>query len=145
MTALVDAMATLLATGGVGAYSPTAALPAGQTPITVGDMPPDPDTAVTVNTYPGGPEPDSLNAWEFPRMQVRVRARNPLEALDLDRAAYDVLQATAGKYPTALPGGEWLLQDCYALQSEAQPLGVDANGRHEYVRNYQLSTEHTTP
>lgn len=141
--AVVDGIGRLLAAGGVGAYSPDAALPAGQTPIAVGDMPPEADTALALNTYPGGGEPDSLNGWEYPRMQVRVRARDPLEALDLDRAAFDVLQAAAGKYPAVLPGGTWLLQDCYALQSEAQPLGVDANGRHEYVRNYQLSTERT--
>lgn len=134
---LVDGMCQLLADDGVGAYSTTEALPAGQVPITVADSPPDGDQAVTVTTYAGGPEPDSRNGWEYPRLQVRVRATDPLAALDLDRACFASLQARQ----QLLPGGSWWLQDCYALQSEAQPLGADDNGRHEFVRNYQLTTE----
>lgn len=141
MSAVLDGIGQLLDTAGVGVYDPAAVIPAGSVPITVGDMPPDFDSAVTINTYPGGPEPDTRNGWEFPRLQVRVRALNPLDALDLDRAAFNALQAAPGKYPTPLPGGSWWLQDCAAVQSEAQPLGIDPNGRHEYVRNYQLATE----
>jgi hypothetical protein len=98
-------------------------------------MPASGDKAVTLNTYPGGPEPDSRNGWEYPRLQVRVRAKNPLDALDLDRQCYLALQGLSGD----LPGTGLVLQDCYALQSEAQPLGADTNGRHEFVRNYQLT------
>lgn len=134
---LVDSMCQLLDQAGVGVYSPTEPLPAGEVPITVASSPPDGDQAVTVTTYAGGPEPDARNGWEYPRLQVRVRATNPLDALDLDRACFNTLQAAQ----QLLPGGTWWLQDCYALQSEAQPLGADDNGRHEYVRNYQLSTE----
>lgn len=137
----VDGMCRILAAAGVGAYSPTAALPAGQTPITVGTFPPGDGAAVCVTTYPGGPEPDSRNGWEFPRLQVKVRDADPLAALELDRLAFTALQFTPdGVRPQTLAGGEWL-QDCHALQSEAQPLGVDDNGRHLFTRNYQLTVQ----
>jgi hypothetical protein len=131
-------MAAFLAAGTGWTYDPDAAIPAGVTPLGVAALPEGFDTAAAVTTYPGGPEPDVANGWEYPRMQVRVRAVNPLDALELDRAAFDVLQ---GAGDVTLPGGVWFLQDCYALQSEAQPLGQDENGRWEFVRNYQLSTE----
>ena len=136
---VLDGMCLLLAEAGVGAYSPGVKLPTDATPIAVGGMPAGNGPAYAVTTYAGGPEPDSRNGWEFPRMQVRVRHRDPLAALDLDRAAYDALQfKPGGPGPRTLPGDLWELQDCHALQSEAQPLGIDSNGRWEYVRNYQL-------
>lgn len=135
---LVDAMCQLLAGDGIGAYSTTEALPAGAVPITVATAPAEPDKAVTLGTYAGGAEPDARNGWEYPRLQVRTRAGDPLAALALDRQCFDSLQARAEQL---LPGGTWRLTDSYALQSEAQALGTDDNGRHEYVRNYQLSTE----
>ena len=140
---IVDAIARHLGTAGVGVYDPDNAIPKGQTTIAVGAMPSKEGAAVCVATYPGGPEPDSRGGDEFPRLQVRVRHTNPLLALAMDRAAYDALQfISAGEQrPRQLDG--WWLQDCYALQSEAQPLGVDANGRHEYVRNYQLTCRPT--
>lgn len=148
MSNVVDGIARHLAAEGVGAYSPDAPLPAGQTPITVGAMPSSNGPAVCVTTYAGGPEPDTRNGWEYPRLQVRVRHKNPLEAMALDRSAYEALQfghnPDGPHRPRTLPGTDgWWLQDCYALQSEAQPLGVDANGRHEYVRNYQLTCRPT--
>lgn len=141
---VVDGIARHLAAAGVGAYDPDNPLPAGQTPITVGAMPSGDGPAVCVTTYAGGPEPDTRNGDEYPRLQVRVRHRNPLDALDMDRAAYEALRFTTGgtNRPRELDA-DWWLSDCYALQSEAQPLGIDANGRHEYVRNYQLTCRPT--
>lgn len=138
---VVDGMCRILAAAGVGVYDPDAPIPKGSTPITVGDMPPTAGPAICVTTYAGGPEPDSRTRDEYPRLQVRVRDTNPLTALALDRACFNALQFTpTGTRPQALFDGEWL-QDCHALQSEAQPLGVDSNGRHEFTRNYQLTVE----
>lgn len=139
--ALVDGIARRLSAAGVGEYDPDNPLTGSAPPIELGTMSPDGDQAVTVTTYPGGPPPDSVNGWEYPRLQVRVRGATALDALDLDRAAFNALQASPGVYPVTLEPGGWLLQDCYALQSEGQPLGQDANGRHEYARNYQLAVE----
>lgn len=145
---VIDGIARLLAAAGVGTYDPDNPISAGQTPITVGAMPSSDGPAVCVTTYAGGPEPDTRNGDEYPRLQVRVRHANPLTALDLDRSAYEALRFTTGgpNTPGVLPGADpWWLQDCYALQSEAQPMGVDANGRHEYARNYQLTCRPNPP
>lgn len=131
----LDNIARLLDTAGVGTYSPDDVLPADATPIELVSFGPDADTALCLTTY-AGPEPDHVNGWEYPRLQVRVRASNPNVALDLDRAAYVALQGLSA----ALHDGT-ALQDCYALQSDPTPLGVDDNGRHEFTRNYQLSTD----
>lgn len=138
---IVDGIARELAAAGVGVYDPDNPVPADQTPIAIGAMPPSKGAAVVVTTYAGGPEPDSRNGDEYPRLQVRVRHKNPLQALALERSAYEALQfRPGGARPRELPGADpWWLQDCHALQSEAQPMGVDANGRHEYARNYQLT------
>lgn len=136
---VLDGMCRLLAAAGVGTYSPDAALPAGATPIGAVAFPSTKGDAVCVTTYAGGPEPDSREGDEYPRMQVRVRARNPLDAIALDRQAFDALQFRPGTTRTLPETPEWLLSDCHALQSEPQPLGVDDNGRHEFVRNYQLT------
>lgn len=133
---IVSGIGLLLAAEGVGDYAEDRPLDPEQVPIAVGVSPPEPARVVVLNTYAGGPEPDSRNGWEYPRLQVRVRDATPEGALDLDRAAFDVLQTAAGDL-----GDGWLLQDCYALQSTAEPLGQDAAGRHEYVRNYQLTCE----
>lgn len=138
--AVVEGVALMLAAAGAGDYATDRVLDPALTPITVATSPLSDGPAITVTTYPGGPEPDSRNGWEFPRLQVRVRHADPLAALALDRACFAALQFTpAGVAPGPLPGGTWYLQDCHALQSEAQPLGQDTNGRHEYVRNYQLT------
>ncbi|WP_408895942.1 minor capsid protein [Nocardioides sp. R1-1] len=144
--AVVEGVALALAAAGVGDYATDRVLNPDMVPITVALSPDSDGPAITVTTYPGGPEPDSRNGWEYPRLQVRVRAEDPLAALDLDRACFDALQFTPdGPRPRWLPGDAWFLQDCHALQSEAQPLGQDANGRSEYVRNYQLAVEPAPP
>lgn len=120
-------------------YATDRALDPDKVPIAVAASPETPDAVVVITTYSGGPEPDSRNGWEFPRLQVRVRDLDPLAALALDQAAYDALQATPGLYPVTVGGV--FLQDCYALQSEAEPLGIDSNGRAEFVRNYQLTVD----
>lgn len=137
MTGIVDGLCRVLAGEGVGDYATDRALDPDMVPITVGAPPASDGAAVTLTTYSGGPEPDSRNGWEYPRLQVRVRDADPLAALDLDRQCFDALQALGTQ--TLPPDAGWWLQDCYALQSEAQPLGQDDNGRHEFVRNYQLT------
>lgn len=137
MTTLVDALAGLIAARVPGLdYSTTRALDPAKTPITVGAFPPTTGAAVALTTY-GGPEPDLRNGWQYPRLQVRVRSKHPYGALGLDDDVAAALKPTGT--PVLVAG--WLLQDCYPVTSGAEPMGVDANGRHEYVRNYQLSVE----
>jgi hypothetical protein len=139
--AVVDGIARLLvAAVPAWDYATDRVLDPDKVPVTVASWPDTDGAAVVVSTYSGGPEPDSRNGWEYPRLQVKVRDADPLAALALDRLAFAALQfRTDGVGPGVLPGAVWFLQDCYALQSEAQPLGQDTNGRHEFVRNYQLT------
>lgn len=144
--AAVEGIALALSAAGVGDYATDRVLDPAKVPITIALWPDSDGPAIVVTTYPGGPEPDSRNGWEFPRLQVKVRHVDPLQALALDRACFDVLQFLPdGPRPRWLPGDAWFLQDCHALQSEAQPLGQDANGRSEYVRNYQLEVHPAPP
>lgn len=136
MTSWVDPLAARLAAAGVGDYATDRALDPAKPAIALLTLPESPDSAVALTPYPG-PEPDSREGDEYPRMQVRVRAGDVLAALDLDRAVFAVLQATPGGFPVGLTG--WELSDCYALQSDPMPMGVDGNGRPEFVRNYQLT------
>lgn len=144
---VVEGIALLLVAAGVGDYATDRVLSAELTPITIATSPESPGDSITLTTYSGGPEPDTRNGWEYPRLQVRVRSANALDALALDRACFNALQFIAGSAvgPRWLPGDSWFLNDCYALQSEAQPLGQDANGRSEFVRNYQLTVFPSPP
>lgn len=142
MSTVLDGIGRLLAANVAGwDYATDRVLDPAKVPVTVAGLSESSAAAVGVNTYPGGPEPNTRESVEYPRLQVRVRDEDSLAALDLDRLAYGVLQAAPTGFPVNLPGGTWVLTDCYALQSEAQPLGQDSNGRWEYVRNYQLTVE----
>lgn len=133
----LDGLARKLDAGNVATYNPDGTpYAAGVTGVYLDGVPAVDGDAVVLTVYPG-PEPDSRNGWRFPRLQVRVRAADAVAAQALDQDAYDVLQAI-GPVTLADPEGTFL-QDCYALQSAPQPLGQDANGRHEYTRNYQLT------
>lgn len=141
MSNLLDDLGTMLADAGVGFYSATDPLPDDQVPIAILGEPETTGPAVTLATY-AGPEPDTRNGWEYPRLQVRVRHADALAAGDLERTVYAALQAAPGTYPRTLTG--WVLQDCYALQSDAQLLGRDSTGRWDLVRTYQLTCWPTT-
>lgn len=134
MAGLLDDFARLVDASGAGVYDPDGAVPDGSVIVSVAGMPPVDGDAIAVTTY-GGPEPDSRNGTEHPRLQVRVRSADPNAALDLDRAIFDHLQ---GRAHETLTSGAYL-QDCYALQSAPAPMGQDRNGRWEYARNYQLT------
>lgn len=136
---LMDGIGALLAAAGVGDYATDRALDPLLPPIATGGWGKGNADGYVITTYPGGPPPDSRNRWEYPRLQVRVRAKTQADALALDRAAYDVLQFGPGATKSQTLEGGWWLQDSFALQSEAQPLGADANGRWEFARNYQLT------
>lgn len=132
----LDDYARLVHESGAGVYSPDEALPDGAVPIALSGMPPTDGDAIAVSLY-AGPEPDSRNGWEHPRLQVRVRSADSLEAMRLDRVVFDHLQ---GRAHVTLESGAYL-QDCYALQSAPMPMGQDRNGRWEFSRNYQLTVK----
>ena len=135
MANVIDGLARKLAAADVGWYSTTEAIPHDVVPISVAGMPGTKGAAIGLYPYPGPESPDSRNGWEYPRMQVRVRHSDPLAAQQILRDVFDVLQ---GIGPEVLEDGT-VLQDCHALESGVLPMGQDANGRHEYTHNYQLT------
>lgn len=140
---IVTALCQVLHDYGAGVYSPTDPLPPDtEWPIAVAGWPAGFGAGIVVTTYAGGAEPDTWGDSEYPRLQVKVRHADPLEAWRRERITWRALQfqAVNGAPGPRDIGGGWWLQDCYALQSEAEPLGRDENGLWEYVRNYQLET-----
>lgn len=133
----VDGIARKLAAAGVGWYSTTDPMPANVTPLTIGGMPGTTGAAIGLFPYPGPQAPNSVTGWRYPRLQVRARHSDPLAAQALLESVYTVLQ---GIGPETLPDGTEL-QDCHALESGMLPMGQDANGRHEYTQNYQLTLD----
>lgn len=139
---VIDALANLLATRGVGAYHPDGTRYDGSQPaITDTVVPAKPDQLITLTLYPGseGAGEDTRNPWTTPRLQVRTRAgTDPRVARQLDADVHAVLH---GLGPTVLTDGTEVT-DCYSLQSAAMSMGQDANGRWEFSRNYQLTIDH---
>ncbi|MFI1191541.1 minor capsid protein [Streptomyces californicus] len=135
----LDGVAQLLAARGLVTYDPDG---------TTGDlfietMPPAPDAAVALWLY-DGEAPDTLNAYDRPRLQVRVRGGpDPRVSRRRCRAIYSALHGLAG---VELPDGTWLV--LAAARATPAPMGPDSSGRHEHVVNFDLDvsapTDHRT-
>ena len=140
MADLLDGIARLLADTGHGTYDPTG---------TTGDvfaetMPATPDAAVCLTLYDGDEAPDALNAYDTPRLQVRVRGGpDPRVSRARAQAIYSELH---GLTETTLPDGTWLI--LAAARGTVAPMGRDATGRHEHVLNLDMHvsapTKHRT-
>ncbi|MEV8317984.1 minor capsid protein [Streptomyces sp. NPDC059900] len=135
----LDGVAQLLAARGLVAYDPDG---------TTGDlfietMPPAPDAAVALWLY-DGEAPDTRNAYDRPRLQVRVRG-GPDPRVSRRRCwrIYSALHGLAG---VELPDGTWLV--LAAARATPAPMGPDSSGRHEHVVNFDLDvsapTDHRT-
>lgn len=104
-------------------------------------MPPDPDEAVALTIYDDRVEPDSLLAYDEPRMQVRVRGTtNPRVSRARCRA---IRSALHGLGPVTLPDGTELISSI-SIQGDAASMGVDENGRHEHVVNLRMEIYNPT-
>lgn len=100
-----------------------------------GYMPTAPDRAVALTLYDGTADP--LNAYDTPRLQVRVRgSENPNDSRRRCQAIYEELQGLAH---TTLPDGTWLI--LAAARGTVAPMGPDQAGRHEHVVNFDLDIE----
>lgn len=138
------ALAQVLNDAGCGVYSPDAPIPDAAVPISIAGFTGTHPVCIAVTTYAGAMPPDSREGDEFPRLQVRVKAPDPMRAYELERDCWTALQfTTTGPRPRQIDP-DWWLQDCYAIQSEAEPLGRGDDGGWEFVRNYQLHVN-TTP
>ncbi|MFI2037607.1 minor capsid protein [Streptomyces bottropensis] len=135
----LDGVAQLLAARDLVTYDPTG---------TTGDlfvevMPPAPDAAVALWLY-DGEAPDTRNAYDTPRLQVRVRGGpDPRVSRRRCWAIYSALHGLAG---VTLADGTWLV--LAAARGTPAPMGPDSSGRHEHVVNFDLDvsapTDHRT-
>lgn len=132
----LDGIAQLLDTTGHATYDPTG---------TTGDlfiesMPSAPDAAVGLWLYDGGDAPDTLNAYDTPRLQVRVRG-GPDPRVSR-RRAQDIYSELHGLAGVELPDGTWLI--LAAACGTVGAMGPDSAGRHEHVVNFDLDVSAPT-
>ncbi|MET8098827.1 minor capsid protein [Streptomyces sp. NPDC005236] len=136
---LLDGLSRLLGDAGHATYDPTGI--GGD--LFVENMPPAPDAAVALWLY-DGEAPDTRNAYDTPRLQVRVRGGpDPRVSRRRAWAIYSALHGLAG---VALADGTWLV--LAAARGTPAPMGPDSSGRHEHVVNFDLDvsapTDHRT-
>lgn len=136
----LDGFARLLDAAGHASYDPTGATGS----LFVEAMPPAPDVAVALWLYDVDDAPDTLSAYDSPRLQVRVRGGpDPRVSRRLCQAIYGELQGLAN---IALPDGTWLV--LAAARGTVAPMGPDSSGRHEHVVNFDVHisapTKHRT-
>ncbi|WP_329148814.1 minor capsid protein [Streptomyces sp. NBC_01456] len=125
----LDGVARLLDGRGLVTYDPTGT--AGDLFVEI--MPPAPDAAVALWLYDGA-APDARNAYDTPRLQVRVRGGpDPRVSRRRAHAIYSALHGLAGR---ELLDGTWLV--LAAARGTPAPMGPDSSGRHEHVVNFDL-------
>jgi hypothetical protein len=125
----LDGVARLLADHQLATYDPEGV----NGDLFVETMPPGPDAAVALWLYDGA-APDARNAYDRVRLQVRVRGGpDPRISRRRAHAIYSTLHGLAG---IELPDGTWLV--LAAARGTPAPMGLDSNGRHEHVVNFDL-------
>jgi len=132
---ILDGMADILETAGVGTYDPAAPpATATETPVIVcGRLPTQPDRAVALSAYPVALDPILPNAEIG--VQVRVRGTTaPAVALDLDDAVISALTGLTGLLFGAVPVSQIVFRS-------GSDIGVDSAGRHERVTNWAVYAE----
>lgn len=133
---IASAVAQYLDGLGIVDYDPTGIT--GDTFIDL--MPERSGTTIAIFDYPG-PQPDALHGYDYPNVQVRVRAgRDPRVA---KAKLMQVYAALHNLHAVDLPGGIHAVS-CWARQSGPAPLGPDGNGRYEFTQSYELHIRNVT-
>ncbi|MFF3886601.1 minor capsid protein [Streptomyces sp. NPDC001914] len=131
----LDGIARLLDARGLVAYDPDGT----SGDLFIETMPPAPDAAVALWLY-DGEAPDTRNAYDTPRLQVRVRGGpDPRVSRRRCWAIYSALHGLAG---VALDDGTWLV--LAAARATPAPMGPDSSSRHEHVVNFDLDVSAPT-
>lgn len=137
MADLLEGIAQHLAARGLVTYDATGV----EGDLFIESMPSRPGLAIVLTVYDDGREPDSLLAYDEPRMQVRVRGDADPRTSRSKLAA--IRSELHGLGPVPLPDGtELILSVC--LQSAPAAMGVDSNGRHEHVCNFRMEHRSVT-
>ncbi|MEU6279729.1 minor capsid protein [Streptomyces sp. NPDC047028] len=128
---LLQGIAQLLDTAGVGVYDPDSVLPADATGIVLGKVPDGPDRVLGLTPYPVADD-DSTDS--VTGVQARMRAGvNPLDVIALADAVFDALHNVR----SYTAGGVWV--EISWRNSQAW-IGQDTSGRQELTANYYFRT-----
>jgi hypothetical protein len=116
----LDGLATLIQSAGIGTYRPTGVYLPGETAITIGVTPSEPDRNITITTYPIA---DSDLTTVTTGLQVRIRGgRDPREAEGIADQMYDLLH-----------------------NKSHYKLGQDTDQRMERAENFYFHAERAAP
>lgn len=130
---LIAAIARYLHNNGLATFQETGA--GGN--VFLGYVPSTPDEIVALFDTPA-PASDGALPYDNANFQVRVRGTKDIRTAHTKATA--IYNALHGLHHFTLPDGTWLLR---CIGSRPYPLGVDANGRHEYVSTFQTEILNT--
>lgn len=137
---LLEEVAMLLTELGLGQYTPDGT---GGTVYLLA-LPSTPDVCMSVTPYNSGADGDAGLPYDKPRYQIRCRGTKAdrTSGYTLGKAVYDALHGLGSR---TLPGGTWMLQ-CLAVAGGGPGyIGVDDQGRAEFVINVELEVETRAP
>jgi hypothetical protein len=133
---LLDGIANLIASAGVGTYRPTGAYQPNETAITIGVTPDRPDRNITLTTYP---VEDTDLTTVITGLQCRIRAgRDPRDAEGIADDLYDLLHNKRHYRLGAIPVE-------LSWRQSATWLGQDSDQRMERVENFYFRAERAAP
>jgi hypothetical protein len=138
-TNLTTGIAVLLADAGVASWSPTAAYDVTATGILLKVMPPEPDNAVTLSTYPVSDDPTLADTVTGLQVMTRAGGADPRPVDDLADAVFDQLQ---GLHDLTLSTGVRVVM---VEHKGGSSLGQDDEKRWARVDNYYVTTYRPAP
>lgn len=134
---LLDGLARLLHSAGVGIYRTDGPYAADETAITIAALPPAPDHCICLAAYPVADS--SVLTDTTTGIQVRTRAgADPREVDALDDQVHELLQGSGPHRFGAVP-----VQLVYRVS--AASIGADSAGRWERTSNYYARAHRSAP
>lgn len=139
---LILGLAEHLHAASIGVWRPTGAYEPDEIAIINRDIPPTPDTIITLADYPlAGPGRSGLADY-LVGVQIRIRGTtDPRIAGDLASELFDLLHES-GRQVWGTGPKEVSIVDVY--RASYTPLGKDANGRWEASHNYYVEAMRPT-
>jgi hypothetical protein len=138
---LLTGLAQLLDAVGVGDWDPDGIYTGAETALTIGGLPPSPDTAIALAMYGSGTSLDDVvNADTTVQVQFRMRGGpDPRIVDDLADGVYDHVHGLANH---ELATGAFVL---LAQRRIVAPLGADDSARWVRADSYELMVHRPSP
>lgn len=128
--AFLEGFAQLLATAGVGTWSPAGSYTSAQTGIVIGLLPASPDRLIVLAAYGVTDDPSLSDTVQGLQVTTRWGGQDPREVSRLTAKVFNELH---GLEQVILTGGVHVV-DCYRRSHTS--IGQDANGRWRTVQNF---------